>query len=60
MKRKFPWDALMHFGLGTLHLSPYEFWRSTLREMTAAGGLLRRPLLRQNLLDLMSQFPDDP
>jgi uncharacterized phage protein (TIGR02216 family) len=60
MKREFPWDELMHFGIGTLHLAPHEFWRSTLRELTAARGLLRLPLLRQNLIDLMLKFPDDP
>jgi uncharacterized phage protein (TIGR02216 family) len=50
----------MHFGIGIQRLAPHEFWRSTLRELTAARGLLRLPLLRQNLIDLMLKFPDDP
>ena len=50
----------MRFGLGTLHLSPKEFWRSTPRELAGAfGSAPPQPLLRQNLKSLMEQFPDE-
>jgi uncharacterized phage protein (TIGR02216 family) len=59
-KSKFPWGRLMRFGLGTLHLSPKEFWRSTPRELAGAfGPAPPQPLLRQNLNSLMEQFPDE-
>jgi uncharacterized phage protein (TIGR02216 family) len=63
MSHNFPWGPLIRFGIGTLHLSPHEFWRSTLRELSAARGHSSRPpsrVLRQSLLDLIDQFPDDP
>lgn len=50
----------MHFGLGNLRLSPNEFWRCTPRELAGAfGSAPPQPLLRQNLIELMEQFPDD-
>jgi uncharacterized phage protein (TIGR02216 family) len=55
---KFPWDNIMHFGMGRLHLPPTEFWRSTLREIAAAAGTSPPPLLRQSLNHLMTIFPD--
>jgi uncharacterized phage protein (TIGR02216 family) len=54
----------MQLGIGRLHLSPDQFWRSTLRELVIAAGLtshgafLGSPLLRQNLEDMMRSFPD--
>jgi uncharacterized phage protein (TIGR02216 family) len=57
--KKFPWGELMQFGLGTLRLTPTEFWRSTLRELRAAvSSSFQPPLLRQNLDDLMKDYPD--
>lgn len=58
MNRKFPWADIMHLGLGVLHLAPKEFWCSTLREIFAATGAPSPPLLRQNLDQLMQEFPD--
>ncbi len=50
----------MHLGLGRLHLSPTEFWRSTLREIARGlGPAPPQPLLRQNLISLMDEFPDE-
>lgn len=56
---EFPWDQLMKLGLGHLRLSPNEFWRSTLREISSATGVSPRPLLRQTLNELMEQYPDE-
>ena len=56
---RFPWGPIMKLGLGHLRLSPDQFWRSTLREITSAVGVPPRPLLRQNLDDLMEHFPDE-
>jgi uncharacterized phage protein (TIGR02216 family) len=62
MTEKFPWAELMHLGLGTLQLSPAEFWRSSPRELMAACGSPPAPhtakLLRQNLNDMMKRYPD--
>lgn len=62
MTKIFPWAELMHKGLGILHLSPSEFWRSTPREIAAAFWSLSQPAnadgLRQSLEDLMQRFPD--
>lgn len=58
MAEPFPWARLMQLGIGTLRLSPHEFWRCTLREITSALGPHPRPLLRQNLETLMQQWPD--
>jgi uncharacterized phage protein (TIGR02216 family) len=58
-REKFPWSQLMHLGLGLLRLSPHEFWRSTLRELSAAADhAMIPPLLRQNLDQLMNEYPD--
>jgi uncharacterized phage protein (TIGR02216 family) len=50
----------MQLGIGRLHLSPDQFWRSTLRELVVAAGLPShvRPLLRQTLDEMMRNFPD--
>ncbi|MEI7598966.1 MAG: phage tail assembly chaperone [Aestuariivirga sp.] len=57
---KFPWDQMMAMGLGTLRLSPREFWAATPREIAAAfptskGAALPRGVLEQ----LLEQFPDE-
>ncbi len=60
-KPTFPWARMMRLGLGQLHLSPNEFWRSTPRELSAAlGPAPPQPMLRQSLLTLMDAFPDEP
>ena len=56
---RFPWRRLMQLGIGSLGISPPEFWRCTLREITSALSLAAQPLHRQNLNDLMGQWPDD-
>lgn len=55
---KFPWARLMKLGLGTLRLSPSEFWRSTPREIAAAFGSPPHPMLRQKLFEMMQRYPD--
>jgi uncharacterized phage protein (TIGR02216 family) len=58
---KFPWIPILQLGIGRLRLSPDQFWRSTLRELVLAAGLLsspESPLLRQSLLDMMEHYPD--
>jgi uncharacterized phage protein (TIGR02216 family) len=61
---KFPWAELMHKGLGLLHLSPQEFWRSTPREIARAFGAPSQPMnvevLRQKLDEMREQYPDIP
>jgi uncharacterized phage protein (TIGR02216 family) len=58
-KPTFPWARLMQLGLGTLRLSPSEFWRSTPREIAAAFGAPSQPMLRQKLNEMMERFPDE-
>ena len=59
-KPTFPWARMMQLGLGQLRLSPAEFWRSTPREIAGAFGVPPpSPLLRQNLEELMEQYPDE-
>jgi uncharacterized phage protein (TIGR02216 family) len=60
MTKKFPWGRFMQLGLGQLHLSPEQFWRSSPREIAAAFGSPPQPkMLRQSLDDLMKSYPDD-
>ena len=60
----FPWADAMAFGLGTLRLSPAEFWAMTPRELQAAmrGVLGPDPRAeaptRDELGSLMTRFPD--
>ena len=61
------WDRLMRAGLGTLGLSPAEFWAMTPRELDAAlrGRLGSTPgadaPARADLDALLARFPDgDP
>jgi uncharacterized phage protein (TIGR02216 family) len=59
MTSQFPWARFMQLGLGTLHLSPDQFWRSSPREIAAAFGSPPNPkMLRQSLHDLMKEYPD--
>jgi uncharacterized phage protein (TIGR02216 family) len=58
-QERFPWARLMHIGIGQLRLTPTEFWRCTLRELVSALGSPSKPLQRQNLNDLMRQWPDE-
>jgi uncharacterized phage protein (TIGR02216 family) len=57
-KPTFPSGRMMQLGLGTLKLSPSEFWRSTPREIAAAFGAPSQPMLRQKLNEMMERFPD--
>lgn len=59
----FPWQAAMRFGLGTLKLSPRDFWGLTPRELAlafegASGRTRGRPPERATLDRLMAAFPD--
>ncbi len=59
---EFPWVDLMQKGLGTLRLSPTEFWRSTPREIAGAFGSPPKPInakaLRQKLDAMLERWPD--
>ncbi len=59
---EFPWSDLMQKGLGTLRLSPTEFWRSTPREIAGAFGSPPKPInvevLRQKLDAMVNLYPD--
>lgn len=61
---RFPWRALMGFGLGRLRLPSGAFWAMTPRELLAAAdGLGLRaaaPPPRASLEALMRRFPDEP
>ncbi len=55
---KFPWERLMHLGLGVLRLSPKEFWAATPREIAAAFGGPAPQSPRVNIEELMKRYPD--
>jgi uncharacterized phage protein (TIGR02216 family) len=62
---EFPWGNILQLGIGRLRLSPEQFWRSTLRELVLAAGLVPSPnfksggpLLRQSLFEMMENYPD--
>jgi uncharacterized phage protein (TIGR02216 family) len=58
-RENFPWARFMQLGIGQLHLSPEQFWRSSPREIVSALGSPPQPkLLRQSLDDLMKDYPD--
>jgi uncharacterized phage protein (TIGR02216 family) len=60
MRGRFPWEAFMRLGLGTLRLSPEAFWAATPREIAAAFPRDRRtPLARAAFTSLMQMFPDE-
>lgn len=58
----FPWDAVMAFGLGTLKLSPKDFWGLSVRELQAAMTPYQenetKTISRQWLDSAMGRFPD--
>ena len=59
----FPWKQVISIGLGTLRLSPDQFWRMTPRELAlaieAVTGRSGEPFARHALADLMKRYPDD-
>ena len=57
-RERFPWGRVMQLGIGTLGISPEQFWKCTLREITAALGPVEMPLGRQSLDELMCEWPD--
>ena len=60
MDERFPWGAIMRFGLHDLRLAPRDFWAMTLPELRAAiGPPPAEPTPREALLELMRRFPDD-
>lgn len=56
---RFPWAAVMRFGLGHLRLAPRDFWAMTLPELRAAIGPTAATPDRAALADLMRTFPDE-
>ncbi|MCA3555307.1 phage tail assembly chaperone [Aestuariivirga sp.] len=57
---KFPWEKMMATGLGTLRLSPRDFWAATPREIAAAFPKRQPGALPRDVLErLLEQFPDD-
>jgi len=57
----FPWDALMHFGMGQLRLSSRDFWQLSLPEIRALSKSMRggrKAPSRDVLNTLMRAFPD--
>jgi uncharacterized phage protein (TIGR02216 family) len=58
----FPWKQAIGFGLGTLRLSPDQFWRMTPRELAYAVEVASgkaSPLDRLSLAQLMKRYPDE-
>jgi uncharacterized phage protein (TIGR02216 family) len=52
---------MMELGLGTLRLSPTEFWAATPREIAAAFGASPRLMMTRDEFDRLSnRFPDQP
>jgi uncharacterized phage protein (TIGR02216 family) len=57
---RFPWPEMMALGLGTLRLSPRDFWEATPREIAAACPVRRRTVLPRGVFEqLLQQFPDE-
>ncbi|MEW6257114.1 MAG: rcc01693 family protein [Pseudomonadota bacterium] len=59
----FPWDGVLHAGLGLLRLPPDAFWRMTPRELSAALGWVGAPhgaCDRAAFEALARRFPDAP
>lgn len=54
------WQGLMALGLGTLRLSPAQFWSMTPRELAAATGLASAPapMDATTLEALTARYPD--
>ena len=60
-REQFPWRRMMELGLGTLRLSPRDFWAATPREIAAAFGTASQTSLsRFEFDDLTRKFPDRP
>ncbi|MEL6751343.1 MAG: rcc01693 family protein [Pseudomonadota bacterium] len=63
MSEPFPWADVMRFGLGTLRLSPAEFWKLTVPELQAAASALvpsaNAPTERAGLEAMLRAFPDN-
>ena len=57
-RERFPWERLMHLGLGVLRLSPKEFWAATPREIAAAFVAPAPPPPRVSFEELMKRYPD--
>ena len=60
---RFPWERAMELGLGQLRLAPDQFWRMTLRELSAAARGARpetggEAMTRASLSMLEMRFPD--
>lgn len=58
----FPWKQAIGIGLGTLRLSPQQFWSMTPRELACAIETVTGrapPLDRGRLVQLMTRYPDD-
>lgn len=56
---RFPWPEIMARGLGTLRLSPRDFWGATLREIAAACPAPGHAAMPRRVLEqLLDNFPD--
>lgn len=60
--KPFPWQEVMKFGFGVLHLSPKDFWSMTIREletaMQAHYGTGEPTISRQWLNEAIVNNPD--
>ncbi|MGN6548293.1 MAG: rcc01693 family protein [Pararhizobium sp.] len=57
----FPWEAVLHVGLGLLRLDPAAVWRLTPLEFAALTGRLRphgAAPTRADLAALLRRYPD--
>jgi uncharacterized phage protein (TIGR02216 family) len=60
MHSQFPWARIMQIGMGVLQIPPQQFWKTTLREITAASGLAQSHEMTRGALErLMQQWPDE-
>jgi uncharacterized phage protein (TIGR02216 family) len=56
----FPWARIMQIGMGALGIAPEQFWKTTLREITAASGLAQQHVMKREALEgLMQRWPDE-
>jgi len=58
---RFPWEAVLAFGLGRLRLLPASFWALSLPEFAAMAGISPAggfAIARRRLEQMMTQFPD--
>jgi len=61
----FPWESILGIMLGQLRISPQDLWamsmpelRAVLKAVTHGPGRPVAPMKRDELTELMSQFPD--